>query len=271
MPAMSPSADPAAEMTALLRRHRSIREFTDRAVEPALVREVCAQAIVGSSSSGNLNMFSIVCTRDAARRRELCRLHGDQPMIEQAPVLLTFCADSHRTRRWLARRGARLNFGNLISYHVCAFDAVIVAQSAALAFESHGLGICYLGTTLHAMREIAALLKLPDHCAPVTSMVVGWPAEAPEARDRLPIDALLHDETYRDPTDDELDRHFAEREVRGWERYRRMMPERFATFRAEGIANLAQFYTSEHKYAPQVFEQDSRELAAFLAERGFMP
>ena len=266
-----PASDLAAATATLLRRHRSIRQYQDRPVDHDLVRRVCELAVAGSSSSGNLNMVSIVCVRDAARRRELCRLHFDQPMIEQAPVLLTFCADSHRTRRWLARRGARLNFGNLLSYHVAAFDAIIVAQSAALAFEAHGLGICYLGTTLHSMPEIAALLELPDHCVPVTSMVVGWPDEAPAARDRLPIAAMLHDETYHRPSDEELDRHFADREVRGWERYRSAMPERFAQFGEAGITNLAQFYTSDFKYAPQVFDEDSRKLAAFLHERGFMP
>ena len=265
------ATDPAAMIKALLLRHRSIRKYKAQEVAPELIEQACRHAIAGSSSSGNMNLVSIICSRDAGRRKALCRLHFYQPMVEQAPLVLTFCADSFRMREWLGQRQARLGFGNLLSYHVAAFDALIVAQSVALVFEAHGLGICYMGTTLHSMPEIAALLELPDHCLPVTSMVVGWPDEAPEARDRLPLQGMLHDETYQKPSADDIDRLYADREIAGWNRYRTLMPERFAEIDQAGIRNLAQFYTSDLKYAPPVFERDSAKMAAFLAERGFMP
>lgn len=261
----------AEAMSRLLARHRSIRKFKDVDIPPALVDEVCRLAIAGSSSSGNLNMIAIVRSRNARRRERLCELHFGQTMVLQAPLVLTFCADSHRTRSWLAQRGARLNFGNLISYHVAAFDAIIVAQTAALAFESHGLGICYMGTTLHSMRGIAELLELPDHCVPVTSMVVGVPDEAPDARDRLPLAAYVHDEVYRRHDAAAIDALYAQRERKGWERYRTLMPETFERMQAEGIDSLARFYTSDHKYPPDRFADDSIELRGFLESRGFMP
>ncbi len=131
----------------LLKTHRSIRTYEDRAVEPALIDRVLEESFQGSSSSGNLNMVSVIKTFDAGRKAHLCKLHFDQPMVLQAPLVLTFCADSFRTRQWLTRRGARLNFGNFISWHVAAFDAIIVAQTTALALESLGMGICYMGTS----------------------------------------------------------------------------------------------------------------------------
>ena len=93
------------------------------------------------------------------------------------------------------------------------------AQTTALALQSHGLGICYMGTTLHAMREIADFLLCPENCLPVTSLVVGWPAEAPAQRDRLSPPAWIHDEVYQRPTPEQIDARFAERERRGRERY----------------------------------------------------
>ncbi|MEL4402950.1 nitroreductase family protein, partial [Shewanella algae] len=87
-------------------------------------------------------------------------------------MIVTFCADWFRTREWLKLRGARDNFDNLIGYHVAAFDAIIVAQNVCLGFEAHGLGICYMGTTLHSMEKIADFLDLPDTCVPVTTIVV---------------------------------------------------------------------------------------------------
>jgi len=258
------------ELSRLLNRHRSIRRYRPDPVDPALVRQVCADAIAGSSSSGNLNSVSIVLTRDAERRRRMYELHFEQPMVLQAPLVVTFCADWFRTREWLRRRGARDNFNNLIGYHVAAFDAMIVAQNVCLGFEAHGLGICYMGTTLHSMGAIADYLELPDTCVPVTTIVVGWPDEDPDKRDRLPPSGFLHDERYRRPTDAELEAIYERREVRGWERYM-SMPEVRAAIEARGIKSLAQYYTSEIKYDPDVFREDSAKLRALLEAKHFLP
>jgi nitroreductase len=265
------AAAAAQAMSALMARHRSIRSFEPRPIDPALVERVLGQALHGSSSSGNLNMVSVIQTRDPARKERLCELHFGQPMVREAPLVLTFCADTFRTRQWLALRGARLGFGDLISWHVSAFDAIILAQTTALALQAQGLGICYMGTTLHSMREIAEFLECPDHCLPVTSIVVGWPAEAPAQRDRLPPRAWIHAERYQRPTAQQIDERFAEREERGRQRYLALGPEMAERWRAHGITSLAQFYTSKIKYDPDRFRIDSDALAALMAERGFYP
>ncbi|MEK7348571.1 MAG: nitroreductase family protein [Candidatus Eisenbacteria bacterium] len=257
-------------LTALLNAHRSIRDYKPDPIDPALVEEVCGEAIAGASSSGNLNSISIVFTRDPERKRKLYEMHFGQEMVLQAPLVVTFCADWFRTREWLRRRGARDNFNNLIGYHVAAFDAMIVAQNVCLGFEARGLGICYMGTTLHSMGEIAAYLELPDTCLPVTTIVVGYPNEDPPKRDRLPLAAFLHDETYRRPTEEELEATYAQREVRGWARYM-AYPELKAKIEALGITSLAQFYTSEAKYDPDVFREDSAKLRALLESKHFLP
>ena len=203
----------AEEFAALMRAHRSIRQYRSTPLDPAWVDEVLVQSLAGSSSSGNLNLVSVIKT----------------------------------------------------------FDAMILAQTAALAFESHGLGICYMGTTLFAMREIADFLELPGHCLPVTSLVVGWPDEAPAQRDRLPGRAWLHDERYQRPTAESIDADFGARDRLGWERYRAMGPEIAERMREHGIESLAQYYTSPIKYDPDLFAGFSADLQALLAERGFMP
>ena len=260
-----------AEFADLTQSHRSIRRYKDTPLDSGLVDRVLVQALAGSSSSGNLNMVSVIKTQDPERKARLCELHFNQPMVHQAPLVLTFCADSFRTRQWLAQRGARLNFGNLISWHVAAFDAIILAQTTALALESHGLGICYMGTTLHSMREIADFLELPPNCLPATSMVVGWPDEAPAQRDRLPMAAWCHDEAYRRPDGELIDTLFGDRERTGWAGYRALGPEFAARMDELGITSLAQFYTSDIKYAPDRFREDSQKLRALLEERGFLP
>ena len=268
---MSTDVSIAAPLMALLQQHRSIRRYdATRPLDATWVDQVLHAALHGSSSSGNLNLISVVKTSDAQRKSHLRGLHFGQPMVDEAPLVLTFCADSFRTRQWLAQRDARAGFADFISWHVAGYDAIILAQSAALAFEAHGLGICYMGTTLHSMGAIAEYLELPENCLPVTSMVVGWPAEAPAQRDRLPPRAWIHDERYCKPTPADIDDQFGEREVRGWQRYREMGPEMTERMASHGIHSLAQFYTSKIKYDPDRFAVDSTALIGLLRARGFL-
>lgn len=261
---------PAEALSQLLNTHRSIRQYKPDPIPQALIEKVCGDALAGTSSSGNLNSVSMILTRDPARKKTLFKLHFEQEMVQQAPLLITFCADWYRTREWLKARGARDNFNNLIGYHVAAFDAMLLSQSVSLGFEANGLGICYMGTTLHAMREIADLLALPDTCLPVTTIVVGYPNEDPPKRDRLPLHGLLHDEQYQPLNNARIDEVFAKREKAGWDRYM-SMPRLKALIEEHGIRSLAEFYTSKVKYDPDTFRVDSDKLRALLEEKHFLP
>jgi len=262
--------DHSTPLSPLLLAHRSIRRFKPDPIPPDLIERICIDAVAGSSSSGNLNTFALVLTEEKARRERLYALHMEQEMILQAPLLITFCADMHRTRRWLRLRGARDNFNNLEGFMVAAYDAVIVAQSVALAAEAAGLGICYLGTTLDACPEIADFLKLPETCVPVTTLVIGWPDEAPAKRDRLPPGCYLHRETYQQPADSAFLALHADREVKGWARYRALGPEVIAEMEKLGITSLAQFYTSDMKYSPQRCDESSRKIFQLLIDKGYL-
>jgi nitroreductase len=258
------------DLSSLLNSHRSIRSFKPDPVDQALIELVCQEAIAGGSSSGNLNSISIVLTRDRERKQRLYEFHSHQEMVLEAPLVVTFCADWFRTREWLSLRGARDNFDNLLGYHVAAYDAMIVAQNVCLGFENHGLGICYMGTTLGRLSEISDLLELPETCLPVTTIVVGYPAEDPPKRDRLPLKAFLHDETYRMPDEAEIEEVFGQREIRGWQRYMGN-PELKKLIEEHGITSLAQFYTSEVKYDPDKFKEISERIRLALENKKFLP
>lgn len=260
----------AIELTELFRTHRSIRRFKPDPIDRSLIEQICADAIAGGSSSGNLNSISIVLTQDPERKHKLFELHLDQPMVDEAPLVVTFCADWFRTREWLKLRNARDNFDNFLGYHVAAYDAMIVAQNVCLGFQNHGLGICYMGTTLYSMPEISELLQLPETCVPVTTIVVGYPAENPAKRDRLPTEAFIHDEVYRRPDKEEIERVYQQREIRGWERYM-SYPDTKRAMEERGITSLAQFYTSEIKYDPDYFVEASAKIREFLEAKGFLP
>lgn len=262
--------EPAQAFTELMQAHRSIRSFKSDPLPEGLMNRLLHDALHGSSSSGNLNMISVVKTQDTERKARLCELHGNQPMVLQAPLVLTFCADSFRTREWLAIRRARPGFADFMSWHVAGFDAMILAQTVALACQSQGLGICYMGTTLFSMRAIAEFLDLPPNCLPVTSLVVGWPAEAPGQRDRLPPAAWIHEERYQRPSAADIDARFSERDRRGRARYMESSPEMAALWTEHGITSLAQYYTSRIKYDPDRFAAWSADMEALMRERGFL-
>lgn len=253
-----------------LLNHRSIRQFKPDEIPQATLDEVLHEAVVGTSSSGNLNSYSMIVTRDPARKRRLYELHGEQEFVLQAPLVITFCADWHRTRQWLRLREARDNFNNFLGYQVAANEAMLVSQSVTLGFEARGYGICYMGTTLQAMGEIADYLQLPETCLPITTIAVGVPDEQPERRERLPLRAYVHDETYQEPSTAELEDLYQAREESGWQRYM-SMPRLRAMCEEGGITSLAQMYTSPYKYDPDAYAATSRRVLDALRGRGFLP
>lgn len=247
--------------------HRSIRRYKSDPIPDGLLDEILSAGI-RASSSGNMQAYSIILTRDRALRERLYEPHMKQLMVLEAPVFLTFCADFHRMRRWLQVSQAPDNFDNLLSFMVAAIDAILVSANVALAAESRGLGICYLGSTLANCDQIGRILEIPPNVFPVVGFTLGYPAEDPPLRDRLPLDGLVHYETYKDYSDDRICEVYQEREVRGWQRYMRS-PRLRRKVEESGVENLAQLYTAV-KYTSKSHQGFSRGVLGYLAEQDFM-
>ncbi|KAJ3405395.1 hypothetical protein CcCBS67573_g00571 [Chytriomyces confervae] len=254
-------------LSELLLSHRSIRKYTDREVPQDLLERAIEEAVAGGSTYGNLNAFSFVVTRDAEQKKKLRGFHN-QSMLTDCSVVVTICADWFRTREWLKSHSAKDNFDNFLGYHVAVVDAVIMAQNLVLGLESRGLGVCYLGTTLEVMKQISDLLELPETCLPVTTLVIGYPAENPPKRDRLPTKAYIHNEVYHKPDPQEIAEMYASREVSGWNRYMGQ-PELRAKIEKNGIKGLAEYYTSDFKYPEQDFLKFGKDIWKLLREKSF--
>lgn len=249
-----------------IERHRSIRRYRPDPVPEESV-EAILNAATRASSSGNMQTYSIIVTRDATRREALWAMHYEQDMVRQAPLLLTFCVDWNRMNHWCRLSEARPGFDNLLSFLVGFADALIAAQNAALAAESLGLGICYMGTTLCNVTKLIDFFELPRGVFPATTLVVGTPDEDPEPRARLPRSGIVHHERYTPFDDDRIRDVYASRETEGWARYMGF-PELAALIRRSGVTNLAQVYT-DVKYTRETNESFSREIARMLARQGF--
>ena len=250
-----------------IHHHRSIRQYRPDLVPDDLLTDLL-EAGVRASSSGNMQSYSIIVTRDRALREQLYEPHMEQSMVLDAPVLLTFCADFRRMRHWLRLSDAPDNFDNFMSFMIAAIDATLVSQNVALAAEARGLGICYMGSTLANCDQIGRLLQLPPGVFPVVGFSLGWPDEDPAPRDRLPLDGLVHDETYHDYSDDRIREIYHQRELRGWERYM-SFPRLRAMIADSGVQNLAQVYTVV-KYTRESHQAFSETVLSYLRQQGFM-
>ncbi len=249
-----------------IHQHRSIRAYKPDPVPDELLNEILL-AGTRASSSGNMQTYSIIVTRDLELRQQLYEPHFEQSMVLDAPVLLTFCADFNRMRKWLKISDAPDNFDNFMSFMIATIDAVLVSQNVALAAESHGLGICYMGTTLASCDQIADILHLPPNVIPVTGFSLGYPAEDPAPRYRLPLDGIVHQETYQDYTPERLKEIYAVKEKEGWARYM-AYPALRQRIEAVGAENLAQIYTKA-KYTRETHQAYSQTVLNLLRKQDF--
>lgn len=245
-------------MKSVLLKHRSIRKFRPAPV-PAEVMRGVLEAAVRASTCGNMQLYSLVVTCDEALRRRLAPCHFNQPMVTEAPCLVTVCADVHRFSMWCEQRDAEPAFDNFEWFLNAATDALLAAQNLAVAAETQGLGICFLGTTLYTARDIARILDLPKGVIPLTTVVVGYPDEDPGLTDRLPLEAVVHYEKYTDYTAAEIDELWAEREES--EETKRLVEE-------NGLENLAKIFT-ERRYVRRDNLAVSQAYFALLKEQGF--
>jgi nitroreductase len=192
-------------------QHRTIRNYRPEPLEPNVLESILT-AGTRASTTGNMQVYSIVVTTREDLKERLWEVHFRQNMVRQAPVILTFCADFNRFNKWCTNRKADPGYDNFLSFMTAAIDALLAAQNCALAAEAHGLGICYLGTTTYNADKIIDILKLPAAVVPVTTLAVGYPAEESALTDRLPLEAVVHDEQYKDFTAADINRIYADKE-----------------------------------------------------------
>lgn len=239
--------------------HRSIRKFKADPVEQEKL-DTILQAASRASNTGNMQVYSVVVTRDADIRNKLWEAHFKQGMVLEAPVHLTFCADFNRFSKWCEQRKADPGYNNFLSFLTGAIDAMIAAQNAAIAAESLGLGICYLGTATWMASRMIEILDLPKLVVPVTAIVLGYPDENPPLTDRLPVEGIVHYEKYQDYLPVDIDRIHAEKES---------LESTLELLKVNGKETLAQIFT-DNRYKRSDNRYFSRAFLKVLEQQGYM-
>lgn len=241
-----------------IKEHRSVRKFKDTPI-PAEVLDEVLTAGTRASNTGNMQVYSMVVTTDSQLRQQLAPCHFNQPSVLQAAVHITFCADINRFNLWCRQRGAEPGYDNFLWFVSATIDAMLASQNVALEAEAHGLGICYLGTAIYSARQIAGILNLPRGVVPITCVVMGYPDGDAPMNDRLPLDGVVHRETYHDYTPADIDRIWAEREASG---------ETAGLIEENQLPNLARIFT-DRRYPGEDNRAISRAFFDFVKEQGF--
>jgi len=238
---------------------RTIRKYQEREVPDTLLNRLFTEA-ARTQTMGNLQLYSVVVTRSEEMKAKLSPAHFNQPMVREAPVVLTVCADFNRTSQWARCRKAEPGYDNFLSFINAATDALLFTQTFCNLAEEEGLGYCYLGTTVYQPQLIIDTLQLPQLVMPVATLTIGWPAEEPPLSDRLPTASFLHSETYRDYTPQDIDTYYTAKEN---------LPENLHFCEINQKETLAQIFT-DIRYTRKDNEAMSEGLKEALRRQGFL-
>ena len=240
-------------------KRATVRNYEKRHIPESLLDDILERAM-RAPTCGNMQLYSVVVTRDPEKLARLAKEHFNQPASTGADVILTICADFNRFTEWCEASGAKPGYDNFHSFMMALTDAVIYAQQVVTIAEMEGLGTCYLGTVNYNARQISDLLELPDLVVPVASISLGYPAAVPAQCERLPLAAIKHMETYRKDTPDEVVELFKAKDE--FADNRKFVEE-------NGKESLAQVFT-DIRYPESVNLSVSESFMQLLKDKGFL-
>lgn len=185
---------PGLDALARMAGRRVHRRYTERAVEPDLLRLLCACALSAPSKS-DLQQADIVIA-NKADQSAIADLIPDQPFIRTAPAFLVFLANGRRLPEISKMRGKPFPNDHLDQFFNAAVDAGIVLATFIAAADAVGLGTCPISVIRDHSAKVSEMLKLPQRVIPLAGMCVGWPSEAGHISPRLGLSSTMHEGKY---------------------------------------------------------------------------
>ncbi len=247
-------------MLRAIKEHRSVRNYIPQRVIPQEQMRELIEAATRASTTGGMQLYSIIVSESEEIKEKLSPLHFNQPSVKNCSAVVTFCADVARFSRWCELSGAEPAYDNFAWYVNAAIDALLAAQNFSTEAEEQGLGICYLGTTIYTTEKIIEVLELPRGVVPVTTVVVGYAASEVPLTPRLPLEAVWHKEKYNNPSDTQIKEFWAETEAS--EQTQRLLEE-------NQLENLAKVFT-ERRYTKKDNIAISESYFEALRKQGFV-
>lgn len=240
-------------------KRTTIRNFSDKKIPNSVIYDILERAM-RAPTCGNMQLYSVIITRNPENKISLATQHFNQPAAINADTILTICADFNRFTRWADISDAKPGFNNFHSFMMACTDAIILTQQIVTIAEMQGLGTCWLGTVNYNATEISKLLNLPDLVVPVAALALGYPAIQTEQPERLPAMAWVHEEQYRDDTDEE---------IRALHKDKEEFPANIVFVKDNQKTTLAQVFT-DIRYPKHVNEAVSESFLKLLKDKGFL-
>src|SRR3954452_16359719 len=182
--------------------HRSVRHFEDKPLTNEQI-EMIVMSAQGASTSSNIQAYSIIGITDPEKKKKLAELAGNQSYVEKNGHFFVFCADLYRHEivGEIESSDVITSIESTEKFMVTLIDTALAAQNAAIAAESMGLGICYIGGIRNHLDEVKRLLKTPERVIPLFGLAVGVPTKLNEKKPRLPYEHVYHEDEYEQDTE----------------------------------------------------------------------
>ncbi|NLQ17438.1 oxygen-insensitive NADPH nitroreductase [Marinomonas sp. M1K-6] len=175
--------------------HKSIRQYTEQAIDPVLLQQLI-QSAQGAASSSFIQAYSLVQVTIPENRHQIATLAGGQKWVESAAEFFVICADLTRVEYCSLEQGLGELEGNTEHFIAATTDATFFAQNLMLGAESVGLGAVFIGGIRNDPAQVAELLNLPNQVYPIFGLCLGYPDAEPDLKPRLPVDVILHKDSY---------------------------------------------------------------------------
>lgn len=183
------------EVLKLQQSHSSVRKYTGEEISKETVFELVKTAQMAASSHF-VQAYSVIWVTDEEKKQKLGELSKNEFQFSTAGASFLFCVDFKRLQMAGKKHDVDIVIDTAENLVVGVADVAIFAQNFVIAAESMGYGICYIGGARNNPADISELFNLPEHVFPLFAMTIGIPTKRNETKPRLPIEAILHENTY---------------------------------------------------------------------------
>jgi len=241
-----------------LMNHRSIRTFKDEPI-PEETIETILHAGIRAATGGRIQPYAFIVLDDPEILKTISYIPG--------PLAIVAVVDQYRVKRYYEANGAPFYNDQAINLFISYWDATIALHNCVIAAESLGLGGVYIGMVLS--QNLQESLGVPEYVVPAGLVTIGVPDEEPELRPRLPLEAIVHRNRYRIPSDEDIAEWYRDGDD-AWQRAfnTEWDEEKRAKFVERGIDNRAKNWTIGH-YTEAFTKGESAGLIANLQRAGF--
>lgn len=172
------------EMNALevIMTRTSIRSFTDQVVAPETI-ETLLRAGMAAPTAVNAQPWHFVVVNDRAKLDELAGNGRQSKMLQESTLAIVVCGNMDK-----AMQGPGQAFW--------IQDCSAATENILLAAHALGLGAVWTGCypIEERMATVSQVLGLPENIVPLSVIVMGYPAETPQPKDKWKPENVSYNE-----------------------------------------------------------------------------